>query len=130
MNRNTLSFDTLAAIIACAILQACACTAVRQAAPAPATQCAKPTLYPPSASGPAGASITVTITTATNGAYLRWTDDGTPPTGGSSGHGHVIKASSGPAPTVYGRTLRAIGFKSGFSDSPVAVGSYNSTRQP
>ena len=116
MKKITLSLEVLAAIIAVTILQACAKTAVMQ--------CATPTLTPPSGSGPAGSSITVTIATTTTGAYLCYTDDDTTPTDGSSPHGTVIKAQSGPVPVVFGRTLKAIAFKTGLTDSPVAVGRY------
>jgi hypothetical protein len=113
MKKISLSFDVLAAIIAVTILQACAKTAIEQ--------CATPTLTPPSASGPKDAPITVMIATKTKGANLRWTDDGSKPT---SGYGKLIKAESGPAPTVFGRTLKAIAFEAGYSDSSVVVGEY------
>jgi hypothetical protein len=119
MKKITLSFDVLAAIISVTILQARASTAVT-----PATQCAQPTLTPPSGSGAAGAPITVTIATTTTGAYLRWTDDDSTPT---SGYGKLIKAQSGPAPTVFGRTLKAIAYKAGLSDSSIAVGKYQAS---
>ena|ERR1043166_7899804 len=118
MNRITFSYEILVAIIAAAILQACQTT--------PLTQCAMPTLDPPGGSGPEGGRITVVITTKTVGASLSWTDDNTQP---SQSHGHIIQASSGPAPTVFGRTLRAIAFKMGLSDSPTAVGIYSATRR-
>jgi hypothetical protein len=121
MKKITLLFDVLAAIIVVTILQACASTAGTAA-----TQCAKPTLTPPGASGPAGTTITVTITTTTMGAYLRYTLDGSTPTGGSSGHGTLIAAPSGPVPVVFGRTLKAIAFKPGLTDSSIAVGYYPS----
>jgi len=119
MKKITLLFDVLAAIIAATILQACANTAGL-------TQCATPTLTPQSASGPAGNTTTVTIATSTVGAYLCYTRDGTTPTDGSSPHGTVIKAQSGPVPVVFGRTLKlqAIAFKPGLSDSSVVVGEY------
>jgi hypothetical protein len=119
MKKITLSFNVLAAIIAVTILQACASTAGL-------TQCAKPTLTPASASGPEGNRITVTIATTTTGAYLRYTNDGSTPTGGSSGHGTLIAAQSGPVPVVFGRTLKleAIAFKSGLTDSPIGFGNY------
>jgi hypothetical protein len=116
MNKITLSLNVLAAIIAVTILQACAKTAIEQ--------CATPTLMPPRASGPRDAPITVMIATKTTGANLRWTDDGSTPT---SGYGKLIKAQSGPAPTVFGRTLKAIAFKTGLSDSPIAVGYYTAS---
>jgi hypothetical protein len=117
MKKFSLSFQVLAVIIAVTILQACASKAVT-------TQCAKPILRPATETGPRDAPITVSIRTETTDAYLRWTDDGTMPTCGSSGHGKLINASSGPAPTVFGRTLRAIACKAGLTPSPIAVGNY------
>jgi hypothetical protein len=114
MKKTTLSFNVLAAIIAVTILQACAKTAGF-------TQCATPTLEPPHKSGPRDAPITVIVTTTTKGANLRWTDNNSTPT---PSYGNLIKAESGPAPTVFGRTLRAIAFEPGFSPSSVAVGEY------
>ena len=94
-------------------------------------QCAQPTLTPASASGAPGSTIQVTIRTATTGAYLRYTLDGSTPTGGSSGHGTLIKAQSGsvPVPCVFGRTLKlqAIAFKPGLTDSAIAVGNYTAS---
>ena len=123
MKKITLSFNVLAAIVVATILQACANTAVT-----PATQCKTPTLMPPSGSGPAGSTITVTIATETPGAYLRYTLDGSMPTCGSSGNGTTIPAQSGtvlvPIPTVFGRTLKAIACKPGLTSSDVAVGYY------
>jgi hypothetical protein len=122
MKKITLSFNVLAAIVAATILQACANTAGL-------TQCATPTLTPPSGSGPAGSAITVTIATSTIGAYLCYTRDGTTPTDGSSPHGTVIKAQHGPVPVVFGRTLKlqAIAFKPGLTDSPIGVGNYTAS---
>src|SRR4029077_14476341 len=114
MKKITLSFNVLAAIIAVTILQACASTSGTQCV------CAKPTLTPPSGSGPAGTTITVTIATTTTGAYLRYTLDGSTPTCGSSGHGTLIAAQTGvvhvPLPDVFGRTLKAIACKAGCAD--------------
>lgn len=120
MEKISLSFGTLAAIIA---MTACAGTA-RTAA----TQCAKPTLTPPDASH-AVTSVTVAIRTATAGAYLRYTLDGSTPTGGSSGNGTEITASSGTVSVEFGlgpsgTALKAIAYKDGLADSPIAVGNY------
>jgi hypothetical protein len=121
MKKITRSFDVLTAIIAVMVLHACAGTAGL-------TQCKTPTLTPPSGSGPGGSTISVTISTETPGAYLRYTLDGSTPTCGSSGHGTTIPAQSGtvrvPIPTVFGRTLKAIACKSGLTDSPIASGYY------
>ncbi|PYK15059.1 MAG: hypothetical protein DME64_08275 [Verrucomicrobia bacterium] len=115
MKKITLSLDVIAAIIAVTILQACANTAGTQCV------CEKPTLTP--ASGPAAIVI---IKTATMGASLRYTLNGSTPTGGTSGHGTPIAAQSGsvPGPLVFGRTLKAIAYKAGCSDSLIAVGKY------
>jgi hypothetical protein len=123
VEKITLSFAALAAIIATTILQACVGTA-RTAA----TQCAKPTLTPSDANH-AITSVPVTIATATEGAYLRYTLDGSTPTGGSSGNGTEITASSGTISVEFGlgprgTTLKAIAYKAGLADSLIAVGNY------
>jgi len=119
MKKITLSFNVLAAIIAVTILQACASITGTQCA------CAKPTLTPPG-----GTAGTVTISTTTKGAYLRYTLDGTIPTCGSSGNGTLIPAQSG-AVDVFGRTLKlqAIACKAGCADSPIAVGNYTASHK-
>jgi hypothetical protein len=89
------------------------------------TQCAKPTLTPPNGTGPANQDIKVTIETKTLGASLSWTDDGTPPIPTGP---HIINGPKGDATTVYGRTLRAIAFKPGLTDSPVAEGVYSANQ--
>ena len=120
MEKIVLSFVTLAAIIA---LTACASTAGTAA-----TQCAKPTLTPPDAANTT-TSVTVTIATATKGAYLRYTLDGSTPTGGSLGNGTEIAASKGTVRVEFGvgsvgTTLKAIAYKEGLADSLIAVGNY------
>ena len=85
------------------------------------TQCAKPTLDPSSKTGPPGQDVKVSIETKTLGASLSWTDDGSPPTPTGP---HIINGPKGDAITVFGRTLRAMAFKMGMTDSPVAVGEY------
>jgi Chitobiase/beta-hexosaminidase C-terminal domain len=123
MEKTSLSFTGLAAIIAMTILQACVGT-VHTAG----TQCAKPTLTPSDASN-AITSVTVTIATATTGAYLCYTLDGSTPTGGSSGNGTQIQATRGTVTVTFGvgptgTTLKAIAYKEGLVDSPIAVGNY------
>ena len=121
MERITLWLAALAAIIAMTIAQGCAGrggTAV--------TQCAKPTLTPSDATS-ATMSVTVRIATKTPGAYLRYTLDGSTPTGGSSGNGTQIEAASGKVSLTVGpreKTLKAIAYKAGLADSPVAEGTY------
>ena len=121
MKKITLSLDVLAAIVAVTILQACANKAGL-------TQCATPKLDPEGGSGQAGSSISVKIKTATLGAQLRYTTDGSIPT---SGYGTLIAAPSGsvPIPCVFGRTmkLQAIAFKPGLTNSAVAVGYYTAS---
>ena len=116
MKTTIFSFAVLAAIIAVTILQGCAATTTT-------TQCAKPTLTPPGYSGTLR-SVTVTIKTATTGAYLRYTLDGSTPT---SSHGTRIAAASGKASFGFdarGRTLKAIAYKAGWTTSLIAVGNY------
>src|SRR5437867_3726129 len=86
------------------------------------TQCATPTLTPSSKTGPAGQGITVKIETSTLGASLSWSDDPSkPPTPTGP---HIINGPKGDALTVFGRTLKAMAFKTGMQDSPVAEGVY------
>ena len=123
MEKITLSFAVLAAIIA---ITGCVGTA-GTAATAP-TQCATPTLTPPDASNVI-TSVTVRIATATKGAYLRYTLDGSTPTSGSSGNGTEVTASNGTVLVVFGvgprgTTLEAIAYKEGLADSLIAVGNY------
>jgi len=118
MKTTIFSFEVLAAIIAVTILQACAATTMTTT-----TQCAKPTLTPPGVSGNVR-NVTVTIRTATAGAYLRYTLDGSTPT---SSHGTLIPAVSGKASFSFdarGRTLKAIAYKAGWTTSLIAVGNY------
>ena len=72
-------------------------------------------------------SVAVTIKTATTGAYLRYTLDGSTPTGGPTGHGTLIAAASGKVGTITspgGRTLKAIAYKAGWTNSLIAAGTY------
>jgi hypothetical protein len=106
MKTTVSSFVVLAAMIAVTILQACATATTT-------TQCAKPTLSPAGVSGPVH-SVTVRIATATSGAYLCYTLDRSTPTGGPSGHGTKILASSGKVTFPIGhKTLKAIAYKAG-----------------
>jgi hypothetical protein len=102
------------ASVALTILLACSKMAV--------TQCVTPTLTPPGGSGHNGDPIKVTIETITLAASLSWSDDPSqPPTHTGP---HIIPASKGVAPTVFGRTLKAMAFKTGLTDSPIAEGIY------
>jgi len=85
------------------------------------TQCAKPTLNPPNGSGPGGQDVRVYIKTTTVEASLRWTDTSPPP---PQSQWQVIPAPEGYAITVFGRTLRAMAFKTGMTDSTVVSGTY------
>ena len=90
------------------------------------TQCAKPTLSPPAVSGPVH-SVTVTIKTATTGAYLRYELDRSTPTGGPSGHGTQIAAASGKVTFGIGHKTSIV-YKAGWVDSLIAVGEYDYER--
>ena len=121
MEKAILSFAALAAIIVMTILQGCVGTAGKAG-----TQCAKPTLIPSDATT-ATLHVTVRITTRTTGAYLRYTLDGSTPTGGPAGNGTQIEAASGKIEFAVGlreKTLKAIAYKAGLADSPVAEGTY------
>ena len=118
MEKITLWFVALGAIIAMTIPQACVSTAI--------TQCTKPTLTPSDATR-ATTSVTVKIATATAGAYLRYTLDGSTPTGGPSGNGTQIAAARGRVSFTVGpqeKTLKAIAYKPGLADSSIAVANY------
>ena len=123
MKKITLSVAALAAIMVMTIPQGCVGTAGTAG-----TQCAKPTLTP-SYARHAITSVIVKIATATKGAYLRYTLDGSTPTGGSSGNGTQIPAARGEVTVTFepgpkGTTLKAIACKEGLADSPVTVGNY------
>jgi len=71
--------------------------------------------------------LTVRITTNTEGAYLRYTLDGSTPTGGLSGNGTQIEAASGNVSLTVGpreKTLKAIAYKPGLTDSAITEGTY------
>jgi len=119
--KTIFSFAGWAAIITMTILQGCAATAGKAG-----TQCAKPTLIPSDATT-ATLYVTVRITTRTAGAYLRYTLDGSTPTGGPAGNGTQIEAASGKIEFTVGpreKTLKAIAYKEGLTDSPVAEATY------
>ena len=100
------------------ILQSCAS--------ATSAQCAKPTLTPSDATH-ATTSVTVRIATKTAGAYLRYTLDGSTPTGGLSGNGTQIEAASGKVSFRVGpreKTLKAIAYKPGLADSSITEATY------
>ena len=121
MEKITLPFAAVAAIIAMTIPQGCVGTGGMAGA-----QCAKPTLTPSDATS-GTTSVTVRIATKTAGAYLRYTLDGSPPTGGLSGNGTQIAAANGKVWFTVGareKTLKAIAYKPGLADSPIAAGSY------
>jgi hypothetical protein len=120
MERITLSFAAVTAIISM-MIQGCVGTASTAA-----TRCAKPTLAPSDATR-ATTSVTVKIATKTPGAYLRYTLDGSIPTGGPSGNGTQIAAASGRIsfPVVWReKTLKAIAYKPGLADSEIAEANY------
>ncbi len=58
---------------------------------------------------------------------MRYTLDGSTPTGGLSGNGTQIEAASGKVSFTVGprkKTLKAIAYKSGLVDSLIAEGNY------
>src|SRR6476646_8027972 len=121
MQKITLSFTALAAILAMTIPQACVGTAGKAGA-----QCARPTLTPSDATH-ATTSVTVRIATKTAGAYLRYTLDGSTPTGGLSGNGTQIEAASRKVSFRVGpreKTLKAIAYKPGLADSSLTEATY------
>ena len=123
MEKITLSLAAVAAFIALTILQACASPSGNAG-----TQCAKPTLTPADASNSV-TSVSVRLATATSGAYLRYTLDGSTPTGGPSGNGTQIAAAKGRVTVEFGfgsrgTVLKAIAYKAGLADSLIAVGTY------
>jgi hypothetical protein len=65
----------------------------------------------------------VTITSATSGASIAYTTDGSTPTesGGTVTHGTLYSGAVSIATTT---TLKAIAFKSGFTDSTVSTAAY------
>ena len=76
---------------------------------------------------PCHTSVMVKIATATAGAYLRYTLDGSTPTGGPSGNGMQIAAARGKVWFTVGpreKTLKAIAYKPGLVDSSIAEGTY------
>jgi hypothetical protein len=82
-------------------------------------QVAAPTISPDGGSFPSNAPTTVTITTATSGASIRYTLDGTIPT---ESNGTLISASSGTVAvtsTAQGAVLKAIAIKTGWTPSTV-----------
>src|SRR5207249_526271 len=95
--------------------------------PTPGSQVAPLTFSPAGRNIYPNPSITVTISTTTSGAQIRYTTNGTTPT---STNGTLIAASSGTATFTInpGRTvtLKAIAFKSGMSDSAVRSDDYYS----
>ena len=82
----------------------------------PLTSVAAPSLSPVPATYPSAQNVT--ISTTTSNASLRYTIDGTAP---SSTTGTLY---AGPFPVASTRTIRAIAFKSGLTDSGVTTGTY------
>ena len=82
-------------------------------------KCATPQFSP--AAGNYNTFQSVTLTSATNGATIRYTTDGSQPTATS---GTIYSA---PIPVNTSTNIRAIAYKSGLTDSDVAVGIYQIT---
>ena len=81
-----------------------------------AIECAAPSFTP--AAGTYGSSTTVTISTSTGGASIRYTTNGTTP---SSTVGTLY---SSPVSLTATTTLQAIAYASSYANSPVTVGVY------
>src|SRR5207244_4129048 len=79
-------------------------------------QCAAPSFSP--GAGTYTSAQSVTITTGTSGASIRYTTDGSTP---SSTAGTLY---SGPVTIAATATLKAIAFKASLNDSPVTSGTY------
>ena len=79
-------------------------------------QCVAPAFAP--AAGSFTAATSVTITTSTNGATIRYTTDGTTPT---ETHGTVY---SSPVPLSATTTLQAIAYETGYLDSIDSIGNF------
>ncbi|WP_238323112.1 beta-1,3-glucanase family protein [Gorillibacterium massiliense] len=82
---------------------------------APSQQVATPTFTP--AGGTYVSAQSVTITSATSGAAIKYTTDGSTPTSASSTY-------IGPISVTATTTIKAIATKSGFTDSAVATAAY------
>jgi uncharacterized repeat protein (TIGR03803 family) len=87
-----------------------------------------PQVTPPTFSPVAGtytSAQTVTITSATSGASIAYTTDGSTPTesGGTVTHGTAL-ANGGAVTISVTTTLKAMAFKSGMTDSTVTTGVY------
>jgi|GEM_PF-1338986 len=89
----------------------------------PAQQAAAPTFTP--APGTYAAAQSVTIASATSGATIKYTTDGSTPTAASP-------AYTGPINVASTTTIKAIAIKSGMTDSAVSTGAYtiSTTQQP
>lgn len=85
------------------------------------TPVATPTFSPPG--GAYASAQTVTISTTTSGATIRYTVDGSTPTASSPVY-------SGPISVSSNRTVSAIGIKSGLANSAVASATYTIGTQP
>ncbi len=84
-------------------------------------QVAAPAFSPASGAPP----LSVTITSATGGAIIHYTTDGSTPseTNGTTYSGTAVSISSSPT------TLQAMAFEAGLTDSTVTSATYNSTPQ-
>ncbi len=82
----------------------------------PLTQVEAPTFNAPSGTYPSAQSVT--LTSATSGATIRYTVDGTTPT---DSHGTVY---SSPVSVTATGTLKAVAYKAGLTDSAVSVATY------
>ncbi len=89
------------------------------------SQVATPTFNPDGGTYPSNEPVTVTITTTTAAANIRYTLDGTTPT---ATNGTLIAASSGTVAvtsTAQGTVLKAVAFKSSWVTSGVKSATYS-----
>lgn len=96
-------------------------TATPTPTPTPASTVAKPFIYPNG--GTFSKSVTVYLFCSTSGATIHYTLDGSTPTASSPVYPSqgILLSGSGT------KTVKAIGTKSGLSDSPVASATFNIT---
>ena len=90
--------------------------------PPTGTQVAAPVFSP--APGTYASALSVAITSATTGAFIRYTMDGSTPTAS------VGTLYSGPVPVGSTTTLKAMAFKAAMDDSSVTSGTYTINSTP
>ena len=118
-SRTSAVYSTPIAVTGATTIKAIACTGTATSAVSTGVfylQCATPAFSLPA--GGYGSAQTVTISTTTSGATIRYTTDGTTPTE------TVGTVYTGPITINAGFLLKAIAYKPGILDSAVASGQY------